>query len=240
MNPAPKDELSRHQPRAGFRDPEGTVPQDWCDVCDEEYPCRPRLQAYWFAAQDSEIRWKARADTAERDRAAAQAQVAAKVQEAYRIADELDSNHARWVVSRLAGELSLPLDQTPIAEPNNRLREQLADSQERVAMLTRMVEDGIGESCAGSLHMNHTEYPRSYRSLREWATAARALLADSQSAVTEYRQRIIEEERARLRGLVECFETMRLSGDPATEYCPEVLHRGRVLALLSPSEGIDQ
>jgi len=34
------DEMrARHQPRHSFRDPEGAIPQDWCDDCDAEYPC---------------------------------------------------------------------------------------------------------------------------------------------------------------------------------------------------------
>ena len=46
---------TRHQPRHSFRDPEGTIPQDWCDDCDSEYPCDAYRLLGTIAAQTAEI-----------------------------------------------------------------------------------------------------------------------------------------------------------------------------------------
>ena len=57
----PTDRTPAHQPKHSFRDPEGTIPQDWCDDCDEEWPCRPVLATQLaeaqaqVAARDSQI-----------------------------------------------------------------------------------------------------------------------------------------------------------------------------------------
>ena len=81
--------------------------------------------------------------------------------------------------------------------------ETAAESEK--AALIQMVEDGVGESCAGSLHINHAEYPRNYRNLREWAVAARALLANLAPAAKARDAALIakavEAERERLRPL---------------------------------------
>lgn len=107
---------------------------------------------------------------------------------------------------------------------NNRdLRAAAVDAEANVAALTQMVEDGVGESCAGSLHMNHTEYPRSYRNLREWATAARALLSDP-AASSEAWLRAHDAEKdaeiTRLRGVMTylCQEGCTMSGNCSEEF----------------------
>jgi BMFP domain-containing protein YqiC len=74
--------------------------------------------------------------------ATAQAQLDTAVTKAWKEADDLDSNQARWVVGRLAADLGVALDFTAVNKPNNRLREQLAECEARVAELETQLADG--------------------------------------------------------------------------------------------------
>jgi len=60
------------------------------------------------------------------------ASVADAIAQAYREADDLDSNHARWVIQRLADRLEIEVAYPLASEPNNRLREQLANARDDV------------------------------------------------------------------------------------------------------------
>jgi hypothetical protein len=69
------------------------------------------------------------------------------LQEAWNLADDLDSNHARWVVQEVARRHGIEAEfrDPALNEPNNRLREQLAEarsqpSAEKPAVLPDAVE----------------------------------------------------------------------------------------------------
>ena len=59
---------------------------------------------------------------------------------AYRIADELDSNHGRWAIQRAAEEHGIILGLPPVNEPNNRLREQLDAAQSALRLIEAIHE----------------------------------------------------------------------------------------------------
>jgi hypothetical protein len=63
--------------------------------------------------------------------------VKAKLEEAWKEADSLDSNQARWVIQRLAARMGVACSFSDplLNEPNNRLREQLAEAEARIAEL---------------------------------------------------------------------------------------------------------
>ena len=60
---------------------------------------------------------------------------------AWKIADELDSNHARWVIGELAKRLGITITLPPINEPNNRLREQLAACTTEIERLEKLLNE---------------------------------------------------------------------------------------------------
>jgi hypothetical protein len=61
----------------------------------------------------------------------------AALERGYLIADDLDSNHARWVIQKLADEAGITFNLPPVNEPNNRLREQLSEARAALARLSR-------------------------------------------------------------------------------------------------------
>ena len=64
-----------------------------------------------------------------------EAQLAEAISWAWNLGDELDSNHARWVIGQLAERLGVKVTLPPENEPNNRLREQLAAKDREIDSL---------------------------------------------------------------------------------------------------------
>jgi hypothetical protein len=95
-----------------------------CAYCDDEWPCRTqrgidRLLAA-LAASDA-------------GPAGGTDALRAALERGYLIADDLDSNHARWVIQKLADEAGITFNLPPVNEPNNRLREQLSEARAALA-----------------------------------------------------------------------------------------------------------
>ena len=106
----------RH-PDVAMIDPVNGYPMRGCGLDGQAVPCETATAIDLVPAILSEARARLRTLMAD----------------AYRAADDLDSNQARWVVGRLAYTLGLDFEFPPVNEPNNRLREQLSESEVQLA-----------------------------------------------------------------------------------------------------------
>lgn len=105
-------------------------------------------------------------------------EVAEELTWAWKVADDLDSNHGRWVILELADRLGFQLSLPPVNEPNNRLREQLAEAQERIERAVTIIETADNRAMATDGPVGHV---RDEMSDDEWRQLYVALVADPSS-----------------------------------------------------------